>query len=119
MRLSHTAIAFSLGLTALLASLSPSPAADPPAKTAGSASIPGDVQKLGEAPVNSAQFHARLLEVAKTYETFGRVDDEYRWAPWLCRRPQPSEARFSAQRRRRDARPQAVLSVRQGPRGLP
>lgn len=40
-------------------------------------------------------FDARLLEVAKEYPRYGRVDDEGRWAPELCRLPRPSTARFS------------------------
>jgi hypothetical protein len=42
------------------------------------------------------KFQARLLEIAKAYEPFGRVDDEARWAPYLCRMPNPGAARFSA-----------------------
>jgi hypothetical protein len=41
-------------------------------------------------------FSRRLLEIARTYEKYGRVDDEFRWAPFLCRRPNPAAARFSA-----------------------
>src|SRR5436190_806504 len=41
---------------------------------------------------NHKAFHPRLLEIAREYETYGRVDDEYRWAPWLCRKPQASAA---------------------------
>jgi hypothetical protein len=37
----------------------------------------------------------QMLEVAKNYPNYGRVDDEYRWAPWLCRMPDPGQARFS------------------------
>jgi hypothetical protein len=42
------------------------------------------------------QFHKRLLEIARLYEAYGRVDDEFRWAPYLCRGPMPGIARFSA-----------------------
>jgi hypothetical protein len=42
------------------------------------------------------KFRKRLLEIARSYETYGRVDDEYRWAPYLCRMPSPGLARFSA-----------------------
>ncbi len=38
----------------------------------------------------------RLLEIASEYRRYGRVDDEARWAPELCRMPFPSIARFSA-----------------------
>ena len=37
----------------------------------------------------------RLMEIARTYGQYGRVDDESRWAPYLCRMPNPSRARFS------------------------
>jgi hypothetical protein len=46
-------------------------------------------------PVADAGLEARLLEIARDYERFGRVDDEARWAPALCRGPEPSRARFS------------------------
>ncbi len=41
-------------------------------------------------------FEKELLQVAKDYKSWGRVDDEARWAPELCRLPNPSVARFSA-----------------------
>ncbi len=47
------------------------------------------------APQDPPRFHSELLEIARTYRSFGRVDDETRWAPWLCRMPMPSRARFS------------------------
>ncbi len=37
----------------------------------------------------------RVLEAAKNYREFGRVDDEARWAPYLCRSPMRPEARVS------------------------
>ncbi|MGE3806965.1 MAG: cytochrome P460 family protein [Gemmataceae bacterium] len=37
----------------------------------------------------------RLLEIARTYEKIGRVDDEFRWAPGLCRMPNPGRVYFS------------------------
>jgi hypothetical protein len=45
--------------------------------------------------VNDEQFHARLLKIANIYTVYGRVDDEVRWAPWLCRMPEPGQTRFS------------------------
>src|SRR5713226_158365 len=45
---------------------------------------------------NQERFHERLLEIARTYKDFGRLDDEFRWAPELCRMPRPGVARFSA-----------------------
>ncbi|HEY8429447.1 MAG TPA: hypothetical protein VIL20_13775 [Sandaracinaceae bacterium] len=38
---------------------------------------------------------ARIRDAAARYRAFGRVDDELRWAPWLCRMPLPSLARVS------------------------
>lgn len=46
-------------------------------------------------PENDPRFHDRLRQIASTYESFGRVDDELRWAPWLCRQPMPSRTRLS------------------------
>lgn len=40
-------------------------------------------------------FADKLLDVAKKYEQFGRVDDEFRWAPFLCRMPNPGKVAFS------------------------
>ncbi|MEZ0231165.1 MAG: hypothetical protein ACAI25_21290 [Planctomycetota bacterium] len=40
---------------------------------------------------------ARLQEIAKGYEKLGRVDDEARYAPYLCRRPNPSPPRLSTE----------------------
>jgi hypothetical protein len=45
---------------------------------------------------NQERFHERLLEIARTYKDFGRLDDEFRWAPELCRMTRPGVARFSA-----------------------
>jgi hypothetical protein len=43
-----------------------------------------------------APFNKELLQVAKDYKGWGRVDDEMHWAPFLCREPQPGKAAFSA-----------------------
>jgi hypothetical protein len=60
----------------------------------------GEVKPQGDPdePVSEGtqRFHAQLLEIARTYKHYGRVDDEARWAPFLCRMPMPSVARFSA-----------------------
>lgn len=42
------------------------------------------------------EFHARLKQIAAEYISYGRTDDEYHWAPWLCREPKPGKPRFSA-----------------------
>jgi hypothetical protein len=44
---------------------------------------------------NATEFHPALLEATAAYETLGRVDDEMRWAPYLCRLPMPGVARVS------------------------
>src|SRR5262245_6052332 len=41
------------------------------------------------------QFHAQLKKIATEYRDFGRVDDEMRWAPYLCRMPMPGVAHVS------------------------
>jgi hypothetical protein len=38
------------------------------------------------------------LKIAQTYETYGRVDDQARWAPFMCDMPRPAGVRFSASR---------------------
>lgn len=37
----------------------------------------------------------RALAIAHEYKSYGRVDDELRWAPFLCRQPLPGIARES------------------------
>jgi hypothetical protein len=39
---------------------------------------------------------ARALSIADEYKSWGRVDDELRWAPFLCRLPMPGIAHQSA-----------------------
>jgi hypothetical protein len=45
---------------------------------------------------NDPRWRDALLEVAADYRSWGRLEDEGRWAPWLCRMPQPAPARVSA-----------------------
>src|SRR5690349_3419922 len=40
-------------------------------------------------------FAQRALEIAGEYVPWGRVDDELRWAPFLCRQPMPASAHVS------------------------
>jgi hypothetical protein len=47
------------------------------------------------APTEPA-FHAQLKQIAGEYVNYGRVDDEMRWAPWLCRMPMPGVPHVSA-----------------------
>jgi hypothetical protein len=46
-------------------------------------------------PVNASRFHPALLQIADEYKTWGRVDDEVRWAPFLCRAPNPGRVYMS------------------------
>jgi hypothetical protein len=48
-----------------------------------------------EPTVDSQPFHARLLKIAEIYSAYGRIDDEFRWAPELCRMPMPGRPRYS------------------------
>jgi hypothetical protein len=41
-------------------------------------------------------FEEQVLAIAAEYVSWGRVDDELRWAPGLCRQPLPGVARASA-----------------------
>jgi hypothetical protein len=45
--------------------------------------------------LNDKQFHEKLLTIARIYTTYGRVDDEARWAPLFCRMPNPAQAHAS------------------------
>jgi hypothetical protein len=46
--------------------------------------------------IDEGPFAARLTAIARDYLAWGRVDDELRWAPYLCRQPNPSRPRLSA-----------------------
>lgn len=45
---------------------------------------------------NDPRWHPALRAIAAGYSQWGRVDDEMRWAPHLCRMPTPARARISA-----------------------
>ena len=47
------------------------------------------------APETDPPFHQELLQIAKDYKTWGRVDDPMRLAPYDCRMPPPAHAQFS------------------------
>ncbi len=49
-----------------------------------------------EAAIDEGSPRDRLAAIARGYAAWGRVDDELRWAPWLCRQPRPSLPRLSA-----------------------
>src|SRR5437764_84094 len=52
---------------------------------------PAPAPAPGEPP-----FHDALKRIAVDYRDYGRVDDEMRWAPYLCRGPMPGVAHVSA-----------------------
>jgi hypothetical protein len=54
----------------------------------------GRADEVGVAAVDSTTL-AKIEEIAKNYTSLGKVDDEARWAPTLCRAPNPSVARAS------------------------
>ncbi len=58
-------------------------------------SVEPDPFQSGTPAENNPAFHARLLEIASTYQSYARVDDELHWAPFLCRQPMPSFPRRS------------------------
>ncbi len=57
--------------------------------------VEADSFQAGTPAENNPAFHARLLELASTYQSYARVDDELHWAPFLCRQPMPSFPRRS------------------------
>lgn len=44
---------------------------------------------------NDEHWHQTVQDIRLAYRAWGRVDDEARWAPWLCRAPNPGYAHFS------------------------
>lgn len=70
-------------------------------KNVGLASLPWLALSLAgcsqPSPANIASAQTqRALAIADEYRAWGRVDDELRWAPTLCRLPMPGVARQSA-----------------------
>jgi hypothetical protein len=53
--------------------------------------VPSDAAGAGIDPALAA----RVRGIAADYQAWGRVDDELRWAPFLCRLPQPGRAHVS------------------------
>lgn len=67
-----------------------------PAAPEGSAATPVDPPVgAAQAEENDPRWHATLRAIAAGYAQWGRVEDEMRWAPWLCRMPMPATARLS------------------------
>src|SRR5262249_5744894 len=61
------------------------------APTAGNAVTAPNLPEPAEGP-----FDKDLLKAADEYKKWGRVDDEMRWSPELCRLPNPGRAYLSA-----------------------
>ena len=60
---------------------------------------PPAVDLAEPAPLGDAldeRFASELKTVFATYKAWGRVDDELRWAPFLCRLPEPGRPAMSA-----------------------
>lgn len=51
---------------------------------------------FADPPAREAPFQRQILQIAAEYTSWGRFDDEMRWAPWLCRSPEPGRAYVSA-----------------------
>jgi hypothetical protein len=54
--------------------------------------VPAESKK----PAAGKPFEKELLQIAKDYKAWGRVDDEMRFAPFLCRMPEPGRAHVSS-----------------------
>jgi hypothetical protein len=81
------------------------PPVAPPVAAASEAPAPDPVPVANNASIanppiaptaNDPRWHQTLKAIAAGYSQWGRVDDEMRWAPGLCKMPTPSRARISA-----------------------
>ena len=70
-------------------------------------------QEDAEAKARRDAWTARLEEIAGEYPIYGAVDDESRWAPFLCRMPKPRGG--PPQRSRREHAARAPSSTRSLP----
>ncbi|XYI03018.1 hypothetical protein ACMHYB_25985 [Sorangium sp. So ce1128] len=70
-------------------------ATSPPSGASPSASAAPSAAPAAAAEVD-ARFAPLIASAFRDYKAWGRVDDELRWAPWLCRLPLPGRARMSA-----------------------
>jgi hypothetical protein len=75
----------------------PAAASAPPANAAPGQPAPAGAAgaEPGESEID-ARFVPLMAAAFRDYKAWGRVDDELRWAPWLCRLPLPGRARMSA-----------------------
>jgi len=60
------------------------------------ASSPENAKSVKSTKVaNDPAFHEQLKQVAQEYQSYGKVDDWMRWAPYLCSMPLPPQPRLS------------------------
>jgi len=77
--------------------LAPASAAPADPASPAPAPEPAPVVPEPEPPAeNDPRWHPALRAIVASYSQWGRVDDEMRWAPHLCRLPTPARARISA-----------------------
>ena len=74
-------------------SLTPSP--PPPASSTPVAAAAAEPPLAPEGAPIEPELAKELKEIFATYKQWGRVDDEFRWAPWLCRMPEPARPTMS------------------------
>ena len=87
----HSRLALVLALLASSAGCSPPRSATPSEPQPAAPPAGGATAALpGPAPDDP-----RALAIARDYRSYGRVDDELRWAPFLCRQPMPGVAHSS------------------------
>ncbi|MDI1442635.1 hypothetical protein [Polyangium sp. 6x1] len=70
-----------------------------PANDSQEARTPPAAANPSAAPGPSTEIDPRFVPLVaaafRDYKAWGRADDELRWAPWLCRMPEPGRARMS------------------------
>jgi len=96
MRSSYLAATASIVVLIALQNLA---SADPldPADISPSDSTPSvDSKKSGESDTASFPFDREILKATAEYKSWGRVDDEFRWAPTACRLLKPGRVYASA-----------------------
>lgn len=70
--------------------------ARPSSEPSSTAAIASTAAPAAPAPEErDLAFVPDLQAIAKSYKAWGRVDDELRWAPFLCRMPMPGRPAFS------------------------
>lgn len=96
MRLASSSVVLLFGL--LGCTRSGSAVAEPvgaPRATSAPATTAAPTAPAPPAEARDAALVPELQAIAKAYKAWGRVDDELRWAPFLCRMPMPAKPAFS------------------------